>query len=85
MIINPFDKAKLEKKYPGCEFKPIEGSSWEEGHTYFCGYWHEAFKVLSVQHDVPIWNEVYTVEWESGNITTHSTRPEAKFDFEIAC
>ena len=44
MIINPFDKAKLEKKYPGAKYAEIT-ADYEAGKTYFCGYWHEVFTV----------------------------------------
>ena len=82
MIINPYDKAKLEKKFPNATFKPITGD-YEKGKTYFCWYWHEYFEVIDVLHDVPIWGTEYVCKWEDGHINKHATAPDRKWDFEI--
>ena len=84
MIINRYDKARLEKQFPGCTFKAIE-KGFEKNHVYFCGYWHESFKVIDIEYNVPIWKTLYTVQWENGNVSKHSTAPDRKFDFEIVC
>ena len=82
MIINPYDKSKLEKVFPGAVFKPIE-KDYEKGKTYFCGYWHEYFTVIDILYNVPIWETVYVCKWEDGHVNQHSTRPSKKWDFEI--
>ena len=84
MIINPHDRNRLQAAFPGASFRELTISEdFETGRTYFCGYWHQFFKVMSVEHGAPIWGTVYTVEWENGCVNTHSTRPDFKRDFEI--
>lgn len=82
MIINPFDKAKLEKKYPGAKYAEI-AADYEAGKTYFCGYWHEAFTVREILENAPVFGKQYVCVWESGETTVHATRPDRKRDFEI--
>lgn len=84
MIVNPYDRARLERKFPGAAIRELYiNEDFEPGKLYFCGYWHQFFRVLDVKHDAPIWGTVYTVEWEDGTTNTHSTAPDFKFDFEI--
>ena len=84
MIINPHDRSRMQTVFPGASFRELSLSEdFETGKIYFCGYWHQFFKVLSVDRGVPIWGTVYTVEWEYGETSTHSTRPDFKRGFEI--
>lgn len=82
MIVNRYDMARLEKCYPGASFKPIE-KDFEKGKLYFSGYWHESFKVIDIEYNVPVWQKLYIVQWEKGNVSSHSTSPDRKLDFEI--
>ena len=84
MIINPYDRERLLRKFPRAEFRPIDKTKgFEVGKTYFCGYWHEAFEVLEIERNVPIWDTVYFVKWEDGHTNAHSTEPDYRRDFEI--
>ena len=82
MIVNCYDKARLEKLFPGCKFKAIE-KDYEKNHVYFCGYWHKYFKVIDIKNNVPVWNTLYIVQWENGEISSHATKADRKYDYEI--
>lgn len=81
MMINPYDAAKIEKRFPGAKLIPV--TKYEAGHIYFDGYWHEIHTVETVHENVPVWGEMYTSKWEDGHTTTHATRPDPRHDFEI--
>lgn len=82
MIINPYDKAKLEKQFPNASFKAIE-NDYETGKTYFSGYWHEYFTVIDIKRNMPVWETVYVIKWENGKVSSHATKSDHKHDFQI--
>lgn len=59
-----------------------EATKNEIGKTYWCGYWATTYTVLDIT-DNAIFGESYKVKWADGHTTTHSTRFDPGYDFEV--
>ena len=83
MIITYGLRAYLAK-HPDIKAVPVKaGMTYEVGSTYWCGYWEQSYQVLSVQHDVPIWQDTVTIRWEDGREVEHSTSLDSKWDAKL--
>ena len=83
-MIMTYGLRKYLANHPELKAMPVQdGMNYEVGGTYYCGYWDQAYRVLSLQHDVPIWYTTVTVLWEDGRTTTHSTSLESKWDAKL--
>lgn len=56
---------------------PRENPVYEVGKIYWCGYWHQYYKVLSVE------DRNVVVRWNNGRITSHCTPIDGRYDYEL--
>ena len=54
----------------------------EIGKTYWNGYWAKTYTVLDI-FQTDIWGECYKILWNDGNITTHFTKFDPNYDYEV--
>lgn len=79
----------LKKAINETGFIPIElhkNAIYEEGKTYWCGYWSQWYKVLNAEY---VTHRNYkelvsvTVQWQDGRIGTHCTALDPWNDWEL--
>lgn len=81
-MLNEMYKNRVEKQ-TGLKMQTLkENDFYQEGKTYWCGYWQELYKVLKVFIKDRCW--YVTVLWLKDNRqTTHFTDLDYKWDFIV--
>lgn len=73
-----YELDKLVKELKFVPYKLRKGARHEAGKTYWCGYWHRAYTVLSVNG-----RKVKIVWLDTGEEVEHMTSLEIQRDYEL--
>lgn len=81
-MLNEMYKNRIEKQ-TGLKMQWLkENDFYQEGKTYWCGYWQELYKVLEIFTKDRSW--YVKVQWVKDNhISTHFTNLDIKWDFMV--
>jgi hypothetical protein len=61
-----------------------DNPKYEVGNTYFCEYWRQTYKVLGYTENTNDWRGwCVTVQWQDGEINSHSTSLNKDQDFLV--
>ena len=73
-----YELDKLVKEMKFVPYKLRKGARYEVGKTYWCGYWNDAYEVLSVN------GSKVKIRWlSSGKEVEHMTSLDYRYDYEL--
>lgn len=82
MIYYSYELDNLVRASNFVPYKIHPGTRYEEGKYYWCGYWHQWYKVLNVKYINGRLMHV-TVKWQDERITEHRTPLDPLHDYEL--